>query len=234
MSQEQWTAVDRYLSDALVGSDPVLEAALEASAAAGLRPIQVTPNLGKLLHLLAKVQCARRILEIGTLGAYSTIWLARALPNNGRLITLEIDPKCAAVARENIARAGLSSHVELRLGRALDILPQLAAEGIGPVDLTFIDADKQNTAEYFDWALKLSRPGSLIIADNVVRDGAVIDASTADEAVQGIRHFHEIVSREKRVSATAVQTVGAKGYDGFAVAVVLDDDSRTKQARKMR
>src|SRR5262245_2632515 len=222
MSQEQWTAVDRYLSDALVGSDPVLEAALEASAAAGLRRLQVTRNFGKLLHLLARIRGARRILEIGTLGGYSTIWLARSLPQDGRLITLEIDPKCAAIARENFARAGLSDLVELRVGRALDILPQLAVEGCGPFDLTFIDADKQNTAEYFDWALKLSRPGSLIIADNVVRDGAVVNASTADVAVQGIRRFHELASREKRVSATAIQTVGAKGYDGFAVAVIAD------------
>jgi predicted O-methyltransferase YrrM len=225
MSQEQWTAVDRYITDLLMPSDPALAAALEASAAAGLPPINVSPNLGKLLQLLARVQGARIILEIGTLGGYSTIWLARALPPGGRLVTLEADAKHAEVARANIARAGLAGVVELRLGRALDTLPQLAAEGRGPFDLIFIDADKPSIPEYFAWALKLSRRGSLIIVDNVVRNGAVADAATVDPAVRGVRRFNELLAAEPRVSATAIQTVGIKGYDGFALALVTADQS---------
>lgn len=221
--QPLWTAVDDYISEMLVGSDHVLEAALAASAAAGLPQIQVTPNQGKLLHLLAQVQGARKILEVGTLGGYSAIWLARALPIDGRLITLEADPKCVEVARDNIARAGLADIVEVHLGRALDTLPRLAAEGRGPFDLIFIDADKASTAEYFAWALRLSRQGSLIITDNVVRDGAVIDANSADPNVRGIRRFNELVASEPRVSATAIQTVGSKGYDGLALALVMRD-----------
>jgi len=221
MNQEQWTAVDRYITDLLIPPDPALDAALQASAAAGLPPISVTPNQGKLLQLLAKIGGARNILEIGTLGGYSTIWLARALPKTGRLITLEADRKHAEVARANIARAGLSDVVEVRLGRALDALPQLAAERRAPFDLIFIDADKAATADYFTWSLKLSRPGSLIIVDNVVRKGAVIDAASRDEDVQGIRRFNQLLSAEKRVSATAIQTVGSKGYDGFAIALVI-------------
>jgi predicted O-methyltransferase YrrM len=221
--QEQWTAVDRYLTDLLVRPDPALEAALQASAAAGLPPIQVSPNQGKLLLLLAQVQGARSILEIGTLGGYSTVWLARALPSNGRLITLELDAKFAAVARANIARAGLADVVELRLGRALETLPQLAAEGRGPFDLIFIDADKASYPDYFKWALKLSRRGSLIIADNIVRKGAVADATSGDPNVQGVRRFNELLAAEPRVSATAIQTVGSKGYDGFAIALVAAD-----------
>jgi predicted O-methyltransferase YrrM len=220
MTHEQWTAVDRYITDLLVPPDPALDGALEASDAAGLPPINVSPNQGKLLHLLARLQGARTILEIGTLGGYSTIWLARALPADGRLITLEIDPKHAEVARANIARAGLSEVVELRLGRALDTLPQLAAEGRGPFDLIFIDADKPNNPDYFAWALKLSRRGSLIIADNVVRNGAVINAASSDPSVQGVRRLNELLAAEPRVSATAIQTVGSKGYDGFAIALV--------------
>jgi predicted O-methyltransferase YrrM len=220
MAQDQWTAVDEYLTDLLVAPDPALDTALEASAAADLPSIHVSPNQGKLLHLLARVQEARAILEVGTLGGYSTIWLARALPPGGRLVTLESEPKHADLARANIARAGLSSVVELRLGRALDTLPQLAVEGRGPFDLIFIDADKENNAEYFAWALKLSRRGSLIIVDNVVRKGAVIDAATGDELVQGVRRFLEVLAAEPRVSATAIQTVGSKGYDGFALALV--------------
>ncbi|HEY3454025.1 MAG TPA: O-methyltransferase [Bryobacteraceae bacterium] len=220
MNQDQWKAVDNYLARLLVPPDAVLDAALEASTAAGLPPINVSPTHGKLLHLLAKMQGARRILEIGTLGGYSTIWLARALPPDGRLITLEADPKHADVARANIARAGLEGIVELRLGKALDTLPQIAAGKNGPFDLIFIDADKQNIPRYFDWAIQLSRPGALIVVDNVVRGGAVVDAATEDTSVQGVRQFLEIVSREPRVSATAIQTVGLKGYDGFALALV--------------
>ena len=223
MTQEQWTAVDRYITDLLVPPDPALDAALQASAAAGLPPHDVSPSQGKLLLLLAQIQGARTILEIGTLGGYSTIWLARALPADGRLITLEADPKHAEVARANIARAGLSDVVEVRLGRALDTLPQLAAEGHGPFDLIFIDADKASNPDYFAWALKLSRRGSLIIADNVVRNGAVVDAASSDPSVQGVRRFNELLAESPRVSATAIQTVGSKGYDGFAIAIVTAD-----------
>lgn len=220
MTQEKWSAVDRYITDLLVPSDPALDAALRASAAAGLPPINVAPNQGKLLMLLAQAQGARNILEIGTLGGYSTIWLARALPADGRLITLEFDPKHAEVARANIERAGLADVVEVRLGRALDTLKQLAAENRGPFDLIFIDADKPGYPDYFPWALKLSRPGSMIIADNVVRNGAVIDADSSDPNVQGMRRFNELLAAEPRVSATVIQTVGSKGYDGFAIALV--------------
>jgi len=220
-NQPQWTAVDRYITDLLVGSDPVLEAALQANAAAGLPSIDVTPNQGKLLHLLARMLPARRILEIGTLGGYSTIWLARALPAESRLITLEAESKHAEVARANLQRAGLERVVDLRLGPALETLPKLADEGCGPFDLIFIDADKPNNAAYLGWALKLTRPGSLIIGDNVVRNGAVIEAGSDDPRVQGTRRFYEMLSAEPRVSATAIQTVGSKGYDGFAVALVM-------------
>jgi predicted O-methyltransferase YrrM len=221
MSQAQWTAVDNYITDMLVPSDRALDEALQASVAAGLPPIQVSPNQGKLLHLLAKIQGAKRILEIGTLGGYSTIWLARALPPEGRLITLEYAPRHAEIATANITRAGLQNQVEIRLGKALDLLGKIAQERQAPFDLIFIDADKESIADYFQWALKLSRPGSVIIADNVVRKGAVVDAASADTAVQGVRRFNEVLSAERRVSATAIQTVGSKGYDGFAIAVVL-------------
>jgi predicted O-methyltransferase YrrM len=220
MAQDQWTAVDRYLTDLFVQPDPALEAALQASAAAGLPSINVSPNQGKLLQLLARAQGARAVLEIGTLGGYSTIWLARALPAGGRLITLEADPRHAEVARANLARAGLAGVVELRLGPALETLPRLAAEGSGPFDLIFIDADKPGYPDYLAWALKLSRRGSLILADNVVRGGAVVDPASADPRVQGVRRFNELLAAEPRVSATAIQTVGSKGYDGFAVALV--------------
>jgi predicted O-methyltransferase YrrM len=223
MSQEQWTAVDHYFTDLLLPPDPALEAALQASAAAGLPPHHVPPNQGKLLLLLAQVQGARTILEIGTLGGYSTIWLARALPADGRLITLEADPKHAEVARANVALAGLSHLVEVRLGRALDTLPRLAAEGRGLFDLIFIDADKPGYPDYLAWALKLSRRGSLIVADNVVRNGAVVDAASSDPSVQGVRRFNELLAAEPRLSATAIQTVGSKGYDGFALALVIAD-----------
>jgi predicted O-methyltransferase YrrM len=220
MSQEQWTAVDRYIADLFVPSDSALEAALADSDAAGLPAINVSPVQGKLLHLLARLQGARNILEIGTLGGYSAIWLARALPAGGRLITLEANPKHADVARANIARAGLAEVVDLRLGRALETLPQLAAENRGPFDLIFIDADKPGYPDYLPWALKLSRPGSLIIADNVVRKGGVADSANADPNIQGVRRFCELLAGEPRVSATILQSVGSKGYDGFAVALV--------------
>ena len=220
MPPDHWTAVDRYITDLLVPSDPSLNATLQASAEAGLPPHQISPNQGKFLYLMARIQNAHTILEIGTLGGYSTIWLARALRAGDRLITLEADPKHAEVARTNITRAGLSGIVDLRLGRALDTLPQLADKGSGPFDLIFIDADKAGTPDYFSWALKLSRVGSLIIADNVVRNGALIDAFSNDPNVQGMRRFHELLATEPCVSATTLQTVGSKGYDGFTLALV--------------
>ncbi|RKI10629.1 O-methyltransferase [Corallococcus sp. AB030] len=223
MSQEQWTEVDRYITDHMVGPDAALDAALDASAQAGLPAINVAPNQGKLLMLLARMHGAKRILEVGTLGGYSTLWLARALPPEGRIITLEAVPKHAEVARENIARAGLSDVVEVRLGNAVDTLAQLEKEGQAPFDLTFIDADKVRTAEYFAWALKLSRKGSVILTDNVVRKGGVVDADSTDANIQGMRRFYEAVAAEPRVSATAVQTVGSKGYDGFSLALVTGD-----------
>ena len=223
MNPEVWSAVDQYIHGLLVPSDPVLDAALEASAAAGLPAIQVSPPQGKLLHLLARMLGARNILEIGTLGGYSTIWMAWALPAGGRVITLEANAKHAEVARANFARAGLTDVIELRLGPALDSLPKIAAEGRGPFDFIFIDADKSTMAEYFDWVLKLSRPGSVIIADNVIRKGGVIDASSTDADIQGVRRFNERLAAEPRVSATEIQTVGSKGYDGFALAVVTGD-----------
>jgi predicted O-methyltransferase YrrM len=220
MSQEVWAAVDEYFGDTLVPSDPALDAALEAAAAAGLPDIGVAPNQGKLLQLLARVQGARNILEVGTLAGYSTIWLARALPAGGRLVTLEVDPKHAEVARGNLANAGLGDVVDVRVGPALDTLPKLAAEGLGPFDLIFIDADKPSNPDYFTWALELSRPGSLIIVDNVVRGGAVVEADSEDPRVQGVRRLNELIAAEPRVSATALQTVGHKGYDGLAIALV--------------
>jgi len=222
--QELWTAVDQYINGLLIARDAVLDTALEASAAAGLPAIQVSPAQGKLLHLLARLQGARNILEIGTLGGYSTIWLARALPPGGSLLTLEADAKHAEVASANFARAGLTGCIELRLGPALDTLPEIVAEGRGPFDLIFIDANKSAMAEYFDWALKLSQPGSAIVADNVIRHGGVIDAGSSDPDIQGVRRFNERVAAEPRVSATEIQTVGSKGYDGFALVVVLDGD----------
>jgi predicted O-methyltransferase YrrM len=220
MAQEQWTAVDRYISNLLVPDDPALESALRESAAAGLPDIHVSRNQGKMLQILAQSHGARTILEIGTLGGYSTIWLARALPIGGRLVTLEYEAKHAEVATRNIATAGFSGAVEVRVGRAQDTLRQLAAQGCGPFDFIFIDADKQGYPEYFTWALKLSRPGSLIVADNVVRNGGVIDDASLDPSIQGVRRMSELVAREPRVSATAIQTVGSKGYDGFMLMLV--------------
>ncbi len=222
MTPERWAEVDRYLESMHAPADAALDAALAASAAAGLPAIQVSPPHGKLLQLLARIQGARTILEVGTLAGYSTIWLARALPAGGRLVTLESEPRHAAVARANLERAGLAAVVELVEGRALDTLPRLAAEGREPFDLVFIDADKPSNTAYFEWALRLTRPGSVIVIDNVVRDGAVIDGASADASVQGTRRLHERLAAEPRVSATAIQTVGGKGYDGFAIALVLD------------
>jgi predicted O-methyltransferase YrrM len=223
MNQDQWAVVDGFLGGLFVAVDRALDAALADSAAAGLPAINVSPLQGKFLHLLARIMAARDILEVGTLGGYSTIWLARALVPGGKLVTLESEPKHAEVARGNIARAGLSHLVDLRLGKAIDTLPLLKAEGRGPFDLVFIDADKPSTADYFKWALRLTRKGSVIVVDNVVRKGAVADAASEDERVLGIRRFLEVAAAEPRVSMTALQTVGVKGYDGFALGVVTAD-----------
>ncbi|MGW1144770.1 O-methyltransferase [Streptomyces sp. NPDC002454] len=220
--QERWNAVDDYFTSELAPADEALEAALRESDAAGLPQIAVAPNQGKLLQLLARMQGARRILEIGTLGGYSTIWLARALPADGRLITLEHQAAHAEVARRNLARAGLDGVVEVRVGPALDALPVLAEEGGAPFDFVFIDADKVNNPHYLDWAVRLTGPGSVIVCDNVVRDGAVTDADSTDPAVVGTRALVDRVAAHPRLSATAVQTVGTKGYDGFLLARVTD------------
>jgi predicted O-methyltransferase YrrM len=220
MTQELWTSVDNYFSGLLVPEDTALQPIIASSASAGLPAIQVSAVQGKLLYLLARMIPARNILEIGTLGGYSTIWMARALPENGRVITLEAKAKHAEVAQKNFALAGVEGKVELRLGKALDTLPQIAAQGCGPFDLIFIDADKSNMPEYFEWSLRLARPGTLIIADNVVREGRVIEENSGDPDIDGVRRFAELASKEKRVSATALQTVGGKGYDGFAVLLV--------------
>ncbi len=216
VSEETWEAVDRYFLNTIVGQDAALEAAQQAAAAAGFPPISVTAAQGKFLQLLVRIHGAKKILEIGTLAGYSTIWMARALPPGGKLISLEFDPRHAEVARANLQRAGLSGVVEVRVGAALDSLPELE----GPFDLIFIDADKQNNAGYFQWALKLSRPGSVIVVDNVVRGGKVADPNGADENALGVRRMVDLIAAEPRVSATAIQTVGGKSYDGFVLAVV--------------
>jgi len=213
-------AVDDYFTKTIVAPDPALEEALAANAAAGLPSIDVSAPQGKLIHLLARMTGAQKALEIGTLGGYSTIWLASALPDDGRLITLERNARHAEVARRNVARAGLSGKVEIRTGAALETLPRIAAEGLGPFDFVFIDADKVNNAAYLEWALRLSHPGTAIVVDNVVRDGEVADARSADPDVIGVRRMFELIAREPRLSATAIQTVGAKGWDGFALAIV--------------
>jgi predicted O-methyltransferase YrrM len=223
MSQEQWTAVDRYLNDRLAPSDSALDAALAANTAAGLPAIDVTANQGKFLHILALLVGAKRILEIGTLGGYSTIWMARALPADGRLVTLEVDAKHAEVAQSNISRAGLGELVDIRLGPAVESLVHLEKEGAGPFDLVFIDADKENCGVYLSWALKLSRKGSLIICDNIVREGAIADLANTDPRTLGVRAFLDMAVAEPRLLATALQTVGTKGYDGFAIALVVRD-----------
>jgi predicted O-methyltransferase YrrM len=223
MSQEQWTAVDNYIADLFLGADPVLEEALASSAAAGLPAISVSPAQGKLLYLLARMQSARNILEIGTLGGYSTIWLARALPADGRLISLELEPKHAEVARKNLVRAGLAEKVEIRLGAALDTLQQLIAEHHKPFDLIFIDADKQGYSNYLKSSLRLARLGTVIIADNVVRKGEVANPNSTDSNVQGIRRFNELLTTDKRLTTTVMQTVGSKGYDGLAITLVNEN-----------
>jgi predicted O-methyltransferase YrrM len=217
---ELWTAVDAYLADHLIARDEVLEAALLESEAAGLPAIQVTALQGRMLQIFARMMNARRILEVGTLGGYSTIWLARALPEGGRLITLEAAAKHAAVARKNLKRAGVLDRVELREGPALDTLPKLEKEGAGPFDFIFLDADKEHNAEYLEWALRLARPGTVIVTDNVVREGAVLDAKSDEVAVKGTRRFFEALAAERRVTATAIQTVSGKKYDGFALLMV--------------
>ncbi|MFC8688459.1 O-methyltransferase [Brevibacillus porteri] len=224
MNREQWTAVDHYFTDKLLEADSVLDTVLQENAAAGLPAIDVAPNQGKFLHLLARIQGARSILEIGTLGGYSTIWLARALPADGRLITLEYDPKHAEVAQSNITRAGLDQIVEVKVGLALDSLIQLHKENQGPFDFIFIDADKKGNPDYFQWALKLSRKGTVIITDNVVRSGQVVDETSTDPNIVGVRQFTDMVAEEQRVSGTVVQTVGSKGYDGFAIMLVTGEN----------
>jgi predicted O-methyltransferase YrrM len=220
MVEDVWRSVGDYFGKLLLGRDPVLDSALEANTAGGLPSIDVSPEQGKLLHLLALSIGARRILEVGTLGGYSTIWLARALPPDGRLLTCEIDPRHAEEARSNLAEAGLDGIAEVRVGPAADTLAALDSTVDGPFDLTFIDADKASNATYFEQALRLSRPGSMIIVDNVVRSGRVADAGSSDPAVLGTRRLAETVAREERVSATVIQTVGSKGYDGFLLALV--------------
>ncbi len=220
MSWEVWNAVDEFVGETLLDRDPVLEQALRASADAGLPPIAVSPAQGRFLQLLAEIHGARSILELGTLGGYSTILLARAVPIDGRVTTLELNPDYAEVARANIARAGLAERVQLRVGPAADGLGELIAEGAGPFDLVFIDADKASTPTYFELSLKLVRPQGIILVDNVVRDGALVDESTSDEGALGMRRFHELAGRQQGVRATTIQTVGLKGYDGFTLVLV--------------
>jgi predicted O-methyltransferase YrrM len=222
MGQAQWTEVDAFLESILIGEDEALTEAVASSERAGLPPIQVSAAQGKLLHLLAKTQGARRVLEIGTLGGYSAIWMGRALPEGGHLISREASPRHAEVASGNIARAGLVGIVEIRVGLASETLPQLADERPEPFDMVFIDADKAGYPAYLEWALKLTRPGGLILADNVVRGGAVADALSRDTNVRGVRAYLEAVAADPRLDGTVIQTVGAKGYDGLSIARVLD------------
>jgi predicted O-methyltransferase YrrM len=221
MSQNEWSEVDDYIVRRLVPHDQALQESLAANAAAGLPAIDVSPNQGKLLYLIARMAGARRVLEIGTLGGYSTIWLARALPPDGVIVTLEAERRHAEVARRNLDRAGLADRVEIRVGRALETLPQIEAEGLAPFDLIFIDADKPNNPHYLAWALRLARQGTVIIGDNVVRDGAVADATSVDPGVVGTRQFFDMIAAEPRLDATAIQTVGSKGWDGLMLAIVL-------------
>ena len=224
MIQDQWNAVDKYFSELFAPADPALDAALQATSDAGMPLINVAPNQGKLLYLLARAHGARRILEIGTLAGYSTIWLARALAPGGQVITLEIDPRHAEVARANLARAGLADVVEVQLGSAHTRLPQLIENGAGPFDMVFIDADKPSTPDYLAWVLQLTRPGSLILIDNVVRDGAISDPASSDASVLGVQRALAMLADDPRIVATALQTVGSKGYDGLAFALVVDVD----------
>jgi len=223
MTENCFEAVDGYLTERYAPAEDALTAALAANDAARLPPIAVSPTQGKLLQLLARMIQARRIMEIGTLGGYSSLWLAGALPADGRLITLELNPNHAAVARSNFVRADLADRIELREGPALDSLAKLQAEGGGPFDFFFIDADKVNSPNYLSWALKLAHRGSVIVIDNVIRDGAIVDPASRDPAVLGTRRLHDMMAAEPRLSATAIQTVGAKGYDGFTIALVTAD-----------
>jgi predicted O-methyltransferase YrrM len=220
MSEKRWSAVDAYLTQSIVAEDDALTAALESNAAGGLPEIDVSPPQGKMLHLLARMVGARSALEIGALGGYSTIWIARALAPGGKLVTLEANAKHAEVARKNVARSGLATRVDIRVGAALETLPKIEAEGLGPFDFVFVDADKSNNANYLDWALKLSRKGTAIVVDNVIRDGRILDGRSSDPDVVGVRQMFDLIAREPRLQATAVQTVGAKGWDGFVLAVV--------------
>lgn len=220
MNQQLFEAVDRYISDLFHYQDDALAATEQSIAEAGIPPISVSPNQGKFLHILASLCKARKVLEIGTLAGYSTIWLARALPKDGKLVSLEFDPKHAEVAQKNIARAGLDTIVDIRVGKALDTLPQLEAEGAGPFDMIFIDADKPPYKEYFEWALTLSRPGTLIVADNVIREGKVLGKDSADEMAKGAKRFNEALAANPAVTATIIQTVGTKEHDGMAIAIV--------------
>ncbi|WDR03152.1 O-methyltransferase [Devosia algicola] len=220
MSAQTWHDVDQYIADRLIADDPVLASVLEANANAGLPAIDVSAAQGKLLHLMVRISGARRILEIGTLGGYSAIWMARALPDHGQLVTMEFEERHAAVAKTNIKNAGLSAKVDIRVGKGADLLPKLASEGGAPFDLIFIDADKPSNPIYLDWALKLSRSGTVIICDNVIREGGVIDATSDDVNVNGARAAFDFFANHSNVTATAIQTVGAKNYDGFAIAIV--------------
>lgn len=220
MNKELFESVDQYINDLLVEEDEALVGTEASIVESGIPSISISPNQGKFLNILAKLCNAKKILEVGTLAGYSTIWLARALPKDGRLITLEFDLKHADVAQKNITRAGLDSIVDIRVGKALDTLPQIEKEGIGPFDMIFIDADKPPYTEYFQWALKLSRPGTLIIADNVIREGKVLDPNSTDEMVKGVQRFNNVLAKNKDVTATIIQTVGTKEHDGMAIAVV--------------
>ncbi|MCI4370404.1 MAG: O-methyltransferase, partial [Thermoplasmata archaeon] len=220
MKTDRWSAVDDYLEERLLRPDAGLEAALASAEEAHLPAIQVSPLQGKLLHLLARAQGARRVLEIGTLGGYSAIWLAKALPSDGQVVTLELNPAHATVAQKNLARAGVDHLVEVRVGPAIDSLAKLAAESSAPFDFVFVDADKPNIPTYLEWAVRLGRPGTVVVVDNVVRNGAVADAATGDPNVDGVRRMHDAIAMNPRIEATTIQTVGSKGYDGFTIAVV--------------
>jgi predicted O-methyltransferase YrrM len=220
MNQEQWNAMDEYLTSRLLAPDAALDAALDASAAAGLPSINVAPNQGKLLQLLAKLRGARRILEVGTLGGYSTIWLARALPSDGRLISLEVNPDNAAVARANIERAGLSGIVSIVIGAAAQTLDKFVTDGVEPFDMIFLDADKKSYPEYLRLSLQLSRPGTLIVGDNVIRRGRIADLASTDPDVIGLHEFFRLLATNPQLDSTAVQTVGSKGWDGFSMSIV--------------
>jgi predicted O-methyltransferase YrrM len=220
MNQKTWSAVDDYIAENLLPADTVLEAALRSNRSRGLPAIDVSPAQGKLLYLLARMNGARRILEVGTLGGYSTIWLARALPKDGKVVTLELEQHHADVAQVNFKMAGLSDRIDLRIGPALKSLEMLGAENAGPFDLVFIDADKPNNPNYLTWAMRLSRPGTVIVCDNVIRDGTVINTRSGDPNVEGARAAFSFMAKAAGLEATAIQTVGAKGYDGFAIAIV--------------